>query len=120
MRVQVFEESESGGAVMRDWERRWRSFLAAAPGNTQAEPEARALRLHPRSEARRDLAGDAANAILSAIGYNFRQILAWPSVLARLLPIAMGASSSADQHSIQLINGRHSKESSSSISQSVI
>ena len=30
------------------------------------------------------LAGDAANAILSAVGYNFRRILAWLRALLRL------------------------------------
>ena len=34
-------------------------------------------------------AGDAANAILSAVGYNFRRILAWLRVLLRLLLIAI-------------------------------
>ena len=35
------------------------------------------------------LAGDAANAILSAIGYNFRRILAWLRALLRLFMIAI-------------------------------
>jgi transposase, IS5 family len=30
-------------------------------------------------------AGDAANAILTAVGYNFRRILAWLSILLRLI-----------------------------------
>ena len=34
-------------------------------------------------------AGDAANAILSAVGYNFRRILAWLRVLLRLFLIAI-------------------------------
>jgi IS5 family transposase len=34
-------------------------------------------------------AGDAANAILSAIGYNFRRILAWLRALLRLFMIAI-------------------------------
>ena len=34
-------------------------------------------------------AGDAANAILSAIGYNFRRILAWLRLLLRLIMIAI-------------------------------
>jgi IS5 family transposase len=33
--------------------------------------------------------GDAANAILSAVGYNFRRILAWLRVLLRLFLIAL-------------------------------
>src|SRR3982075_4041234 len=35
-------------------------------------------------------AGDAANAILSAVGYNFRRILAWLRILLRLLLIVIG------------------------------
>jgi IS5 family transposase len=34
-------------------------------------------------------AGDAVNAILSAVGYNFRRILAWLRVLLRLFLIAI-------------------------------
>ncbi len=30
-------------------------------------------------------AGDAANAILAAVGYNFRRILAWLRILLRLI-----------------------------------
>ena len=33
-------------------------------------------------------AGDAANAILSAVGHNFRRVLAWPRALLRLFLIA--------------------------------
>ena len=34
-------------------------------------------------------AGDAANAILTAVGYNFRRILAWLRMLLRLILIAL-------------------------------
>jgi IS5 family transposase len=34
-------------------------------------------------------AGDAANAVLSAVGYNFRRILAWRRDLLRLFLIAL-------------------------------
>ena len=34
-------------------------------------------------------AGDAANAILAAVGYNFRRILAWLRALLRLFLIAI-------------------------------
>lgn len=34
-------------------------------------------------------ADDAANAILSAVGYNFRRILAWLRILLRLFPKAL-------------------------------
>lgn len=36
-------------------------------------------------------AGDAANAVLSAVGYNFRLILAWLRILLRLLLAAIWA-----------------------------
>ena len=35
-------------------------------------------------------AGDAANVILSAVGYNLRLVLAWLRILLRLLWIALG------------------------------
>ena len=34
-------------------------------------------------------AGDAANAILTAVGYNFRRILAWLRILLRLILAAL-------------------------------
>ena len=34
-------------------------------------------------------AGDAANAILTAVGYNFRRILAWLRILLRLILCAL-------------------------------
>jgi IS5 family transposase len=37
----------------------------------------------------KDRAGDAANAILSAVGYNFRRILAWLSALLRYFLISI-------------------------------
>jgi IS5 family transposase len=37
----------------------------------------------------KDRAGDAANAILSAVGYNFRRILAWLKALLRRFLIAI-------------------------------
>jgi IS5 family transposase len=39
-------------------------------------------------------AGDAANAILSAVGHNLRRVLAWLRALLRLFLIASHASSS--------------------------
>jgi len=35
-------------------------------------------------------AGDAANAILTAAGHNFRLVLAWLRILLRLIPLALG------------------------------
>jgi len=37
-------------------------------------------------------AGDAANAVLSAVGYNFRRILAWLRIFLRLILARMIAS----------------------------
>ena len=34
-------------------------------------------------------AGDAANAILTAVGHNLRLVLAWPMILLRLILIAL-------------------------------
>jgi transposase, IS5 family len=51
-------------------------------------------------------AGDAANAILSAVGYNFRRILAWLRVLLRRFLVAILRLLIADQRSTLLLNGR--------------
>jgi len=40
-------------------------------------------------DAEKGRAGDAANAILTAVGYNFRRILAWLGALLRLFLIAI-------------------------------
>ena len=50
-------------------------------------------------------AGDAANAILTAAGYNFRRILAWLRILLRLILYALIVPL-AKRHSIRLLNGR--------------
>jgi IS5 family transposase len=50
-------------------------------------------------------AGDAANAILSAIGYNFRRILAWLRALLRLFMIAI-LRLLISRSPFQLLNGR--------------
>ena len=44
-------------------------------------------------------AGDAANAILTAVGYNFRRILAWLRRLLRLILAAL-ATPSEDQNAL--------------------
>jgi transposase, IS5 family len=51
--------------------------------------------------------GDAANAILTAAGYNFRRILARLGMLLRLiLSVLVWLTSPASQPSIRLLNGR--------------
>jgi transposase, IS5 family len=57
---------------------------------------------HTKNEHRMDRnylvgqAGDAANAVLAAVGYNFRRLLAWLSLLLSAIWIALAAASSAD------------------------
>jgi IS5 family transposase len=41
-------------------------------------------------------AGDAANAILTAVGYNFRRILAWLRILLRLILAALRSALATD------------------------
>jgi IS5 family transposase len=38
--------------------------------------------------------GDAANAVLAAVGYNFRRLLAWLAILWRALIVALLAAAS--------------------------
>ena len=50
--------------------------------------------------------GDAANAILTAVGHNFRRILAWLRILLRLILYALMPALHASPPSIRLLNGR--------------
>ena len=65
------------GRIKRELRRR--SAIEAVIGHMKAEGHLGRCYLRGR-------AGDAANAVLSAIGYNFRLILAWLRMLLRLLP----------------------------------
>ena len=51
-------------------------------------------------------AGDAANAVLTAVGYNLRLILAWLRVLLCLILAALTQAFTTRQYSNQLVNGR--------------
>jgi IS5 family transposase len=68
------------GAIKRELRRR--SAIEPVIGHLKAEGHLGRCYLNGR-------AGDAANAILSAVGYNFRRILAWLRVLLRLFLIAI-------------------------------
>jgi len=67
------------GAIKRELRRR--SAIKPVIGHLKAEGHLGRCYLKGR-------AGDAANAILSAVGYNFRRFLAWLRVLLRLFLIA--------------------------------
>ena len=68
------------GVIKRELRRRFRD--RARDGHLKAEGHLGRCYLKGR-------AGDAAHAILSAVGYNFRRILAWLRVLLRLFLIAI-------------------------------
>jgi len=53
-------------------------------------------------------AGDAANDILSAVGYNLRLVLAWLRIILRVILLALLQTSQFGQPSNRLLNGRHS------------
>jgi hypothetical protein len=57
-------------------------------------------------------AGDAANAVLTAVGYNFRRILAWLRMLLRLILSALFATFAGHPASIRLLNGRSRRKTS--------
>jgi transposase, IS5 family len=50
--------------------------------------------------------GDAANAILSAVGHNLRRVLAWLKIFLRLILAALSAALSAPSAPNRLLNGR--------------
>src|SRR6202022_4629891 len=68
------------GVIKRELRRR--SAIEPVIGHLKAEGHLGRCYLKGR-------AGDAANAILSAVGYNFRRILAWLRALLRFLLIAI-------------------------------
>jgi IS5 family transposase len=76
------------GVIKRELRRR--SAIEPVIGHLKAEGHLGRCYLKGR-------AGAAANAILSAVGYNFRRILAWPRVLlhqilAAILPLSISRS----------------------------
>ena len=68
------------GVIKRELRRR--SAIEPVIGHLKAEGHLGRCYLKGRT-------GDAANAILSAVGYNFRRILAWLRILLRLFLIAI-------------------------------
>jgi IS5 family transposase len=68
------------GAIKRELRRR--SAIEPVIGHMKAEGHLGRCHLKGR-------AGDAANAILSAVGHNFRRILAWLKIFFALLPLAI-------------------------------
>src|SRR5438034_11226834 len=68
------------GVIKRELRRR--SAIEPVIGHMKAEGHLGRCYLKGRT-------GDAANAILSAVGYNFRRILAWLRALLRLFLIAI-------------------------------
>ncbi len=68
------------GAIKRELRRR--SAIEPVIGHMKAEGHLGRCYL-------KGTAGDAANAILTAVGYNFRRILAWLRILLRLILIAL-------------------------------
>jgi hypothetical protein len=85
------------GAIRRELRRR--STIEPVIGHLKAEGHLGHCYLKGR-------AGDAANVILSAVGHNFRRILAWLSNLLRLNLIHYAAPSQPQSPTIRLFNGR--------------
>ena len=50
--------------------------------------------------------GDAANAVLTAVGHNLRLVLAWLRILLRLILLALCRAFAIQPASVQLVNGR--------------
>jgi IS5 family transposase len=85
------------GVIKRELPRR--SAIEPVIGHLKAEGYVGRCHLKGR-------AGDAANAILTAVGYNFRRILAWLKMLVRLvLPILCSAFASQSEPRNGLLTG---------------
>src|SRR5215470_15505509 len=76
-----------------------RSAIEAVIGHMKAEG-------HLGRCYRKGRAGDAANVILSAVGYNLRLVLAWLRIILRVILLALLRPSQFGQHSNRLLNGR--------------
>ena len=74
------------GAIKRELRRR--SAIEPVIGHMKAEGHLGRCYL-------KGTAGDAANAILTAVGYNFRRILAWLRILLRLILAALRSACAA-------------------------
>ena len=75
------------GAIKRELRRR--SAIEPVIGHMKAEGHLGRCYL-------KGTAGDAANAILTAVGYNFRRILAWLRILLRLILAALRSALATD------------------------
>jgi transposase, IS5 family len=75
-------DKSAASSASSNGELRRRSAIEPVIGHLKAEGHLGRCYLKGR-------AGDAANAILSAVGYNFRRILAWLRALLRLFLIAI-------------------------------
>ena len=86
------------GRIKRELTRR--SAIEAVIGHMKAEGHLGRCYLKGR-------AGDAANVILSAVGYNLRLVLAWLRIILRVILLALySRPSQFGQHSNRLLNGR--------------
>jgi transposase, IS5 family len=85
------------GRIKRELRRR--SAIEAVIGHMKAEGHLGRCYLKGR-------AGDAANVILSAVGYNLRVVLAWLRMILRSCSSRYSRPSQFDQPSNQLFNGR--------------
>ena len=85
------------GAIKRELRRR--SAIEAVIGHMKNEGHLGRCYLKGRN-------GDAANAILTAVGYNFRLLLAWLRMLSSLILTALLRASRSHQRSNRLVNRR--------------
>src|SRR5262249_35484154 len=85
------------GRIKRELTRR--SAIEAVIGHMKAEGHLGRCYLKGR-------AGDAANVILSAVGYNLRLVLAWLRIIVRVILLALLRPSQFGQPSNRLLNGR--------------
>ena len=79
-RVFISGQKHGFGAIKRELRRR----SAIEPVNAHMKAEGHLSRCYLKGRA-----GDAANTILTAVGYNFRRILAWLRTLLRKILIAI-------------------------------
>jgi IS5 family transposase len=85
------------GVIKRELRRR--SAIEPIIGHLKAEGQLGRCYLKGR-------AGDAANVVLSAVGHNFRRILAWLKELLCMFLASYRERSPVQPRSIQLLNGR--------------
>jgi transposase, IS5 family len=84
------------GRIKRELTRR--SAIEAVIGHMKAEGHLGRCYLKGRAD-------DAANVILSAVGYNLRLVLAWLRIILRVILLARSRPSQFGQPSTRLLNG---------------